>query len=182
MKAEGDDIRSPVHHLFVTVEPELDQQLREAADKAGCTGAASLRHLLREVTPADFPVSWERGAQHVPTTHPSGRRARRSDDSRDYDQRLLIRPDAASRTKRQQPAEVFRTSRAEIIRQLIAQTTPGDFPQRWQLAVAERRQGVVTDAPSCGKPEHHLYHGSGGRHGSHGTHPRTAHAPRRRRP
>jgi hypothetical protein len=33
----------------------------------------------------------------------------------------------------------FDKSSAEIIRQLVAQATPEDFPERWQLAVRERR-------------------------------------------
>jgi predicted transcriptional regulator len=36
--------------------------------------------------------------------------------------------------------QALHRSAAEVIRQLIAQATPDDFPQSWQMAVDERHQ------------------------------------------
>jgi hypothetical protein len=48
--------------------------------------------------------------------------------------------DEASSAKLEQLVQHFDTSAAEVIRQLIAQATPEDFPQNWHLAVNEQRQ------------------------------------------
>jgi hypothetical protein len=46
----------------------------------------------------------------------------------------------ATGSKLQDLIEYFRTSKAEVIRQLIAQARPEDFPPSWQMAVEEHRQ------------------------------------------
>jgi hypothetical protein len=75
-----------------------------------------------------------------PTIDPAGRAVRRSHDSRDDDERFMLRLNRLASRKLQALAEHFATSRAEIIRQLIAQASPEDVPESWQMAVEERRQ------------------------------------------
>jgi hypothetical protein len=57
-----------------------------------------------------FPRSWQSRADHVPRISPSGRAARRSHDSRDYGDRLLLQLDSAAREKLQALADHFATS------------------------------------------------------------------------
>ena len=64
---------------------------------------------------------------------------RRSHNSRDYDERFILQLDRPSSRQLQQLAQQFETSRAPIIRQLIAQASPEDFPESWRLAVNEHR-------------------------------------------
>jgi hypothetical protein len=52
----------------------------------------------------------------------------------------MLRLDEASRTNLQALVERFQVSRAEIIRHLITQANPDDFPASWQLKAAERRR------------------------------------------
>ena len=110
------------------LEPELLQQVQEAAAANGASVAALVRHAMREVTIEDFPESW---------------RARvidgRSHDSQTYRQRFMLRLDETTAQKLQQLVAQFGRSRAAIIRQLVAQVKPEDFPQSWHLAVSERR-------------------------------------------
>jgi hypothetical protein len=54
--------------------------------------------------------------------------------------RRVTREDEATAHKLQQLVARFGTSRAAILRQLVAQATPEDFPQSWQLAAWQRRQ------------------------------------------
>ena len=75
----------------------------------------------------NFPASWR--AAETPG---------RSHESRYYGQRFMLRLDETTARKLQHLVEQFAKSRAEIIRQLIAQATPADFPPSWHLAVAER--------------------------------------------
>jgi predicted HicB family RNase H-like nuclease len=130
----------PVQHLFVLIEAELHQQVQHAAGAAGVEVSPWLRHRLRQITREDFPASWQVAQEDVPTIDPSGRAAPRSHDSRHYGTRFMLRLDRASHTKLQRLVKRFQTSRAEIVRQLIAQAGPEDFPERWHLAVNERRQ------------------------------------------
>jgi hypothetical protein len=51
----------------------------------------------------------------------------------------MLRLDESSQTKLQQLIKQFGASKAEIIRQLIAQAKPEDFPPSWQMRAAERR-------------------------------------------
>jgi hypothetical protein len=63
----------------------------------------------------------------------------RSHDSRIYDTRVMLRLDAASGAKLQQLISHFGASKADIIRHLLVQATPEDFPPSWQLRAAECR-------------------------------------------
>jgi hypothetical protein len=133
------EAQGPIQHLFLSVDVEIHQQVRDAAKAAGLDVAPRLRHLLRVVTRADFPASWQGGAQHVPTIDRAGRAARRSHDSRDDGERFMLRLDRPASRKLQALTEYFATSRAAIIRRLIAQASRKDFPQSWHLTVRERR-------------------------------------------
>jgi predicted DNA-binding protein len=88
-----------------------------------------LRHALRQVTSEAFPESWRAGTAGV-----------RSHDSQTYGQRFMLRLDESTSQKLQHLVEQFGMSRAEIIRQLIAQAKLEDFPESWQLE-AEGRHG-----------------------------------------
>ena len=84
---------------------------------------------MRQVTLVDFPASWRVG-DAVPRSHDSGY----------YGQRFMLRLDERTAHKLQRLVEQCGRSRAEIIRQLVAQATLEDFPTSWQLAAAEREQ------------------------------------------
>jgi hypothetical protein len=84
---------------------------------------------MRHVTAEDFPASWRVEVISV-----------RSHDSHTYGQRFMLRLDETTAQKLQELVAQFGLSRAEIIRQLVAQATLEDFPQSWQLAMAERQQ------------------------------------------
>jgi hypothetical protein len=51
----------------------------------------------------------------------------------------MLRLDEPSHTKLQQLVKQFGASKAEIIRQLIAQANAEDFPKSWQMRAAEHR-------------------------------------------
>jgi hypothetical protein len=51
----------------------------------------------------------------------------------------MLRLDEPSQTKLQQLVKQFGASKAEIIRQLIAQANDEDFPKIWQMRAAEHR-------------------------------------------
>jgi predicted transcriptional regulator len=132
------EAQGPIVHVFFSVDTDLHQRVRDAADEAGCAVAVWLRHLMRQITVADFPESWQATAWGS-TRHTTPRATIRTHDSRDYDQRFMLRLDRATRVTLQQLTEHFRQSKAAIIRQLIAQLSPADFPERWQLAAAARQ-------------------------------------------
>ena len=71
-----------VHTAGMLLEPELLQQVQEAAAAHGATVAAWVRHAMREVTIEDFPASWQAGRIGV-----------RSHDSHTYGQRFMLRLD-----------------------------------------------------------------------------------------
>jgi hypothetical protein len=50
----------------------------------------------------------------------------------------MLRLDEPSQTKLQQLVTQFGASKAAIIRHLIAQAEPEDFPKGWQMRAAER--------------------------------------------
>jgi hypothetical protein len=83
--------------------------------------------MVRQITITDFPASWQEA------TPPE-----RSHDSRVYGKRLMLRLDKRSETKLQQLITQFGASKADIIRQLIAQAKPGEFPKTWHIRAAER--------------------------------------------
>jgi predicted transcriptional regulator len=107
----------------------LHARVEKAATAAGVKIAPWLRHKVRQITITDFPASWQEAQSEE-----------RSHDSCDYDTRFMLRLDDASRTKLQELVERFGASKAEIIRQLIAQAHDDDFPKRWQMRAAERRR------------------------------------------
>ena len=51
----------------------------------------------------------------------------------------MLRLDEPSQTKLQELIKPLGVSKADIIRQLIAQAKPEDFPPSWQMKAAERR-------------------------------------------
>jgi hypothetical protein len=73
---------------------------------------------LHQVAPADFPANWR-----------AGETTGRSHESCYYFRKYQLRLDEASSAKLEQLVQHFDTSAAEVIRQLIAQATPEDFPQ-----------------------------------------------------
>jgi len=95
---------------------------------AGVKIAPWLRHLVRQITMTDFPASWQ-----------EARSEERSHDSHTYDTRFMLRLDESSQTKLQQLVKQFGVPKAEIIRQLIVQAEPKDFPSSWQMRAAEHR-------------------------------------------
>jgi hypothetical protein len=56
-----------------------------------------------------------------------------------YTKRFMLRLNEPSQTKLEQLIKEFGASKAAIIRQLIAQAKPEDFPKNWQMRAAERR-------------------------------------------
>jgi hypothetical protein len=63
----------------------------------------------------------------------------RSHDSRHYGKRFMMRLDDPTCEKLEELSTHFDTSVAEIIRQLVTQAKPEDFPQAWQTAGGPRR-------------------------------------------
>jgi hypothetical protein len=100
----------------------------KASTAAGVRLAPWLRHMVRQITIEDFPASWRQAQSE-----------KRSHDSRTYGTRFMLRLDEPSQIKLQQLVKRFGTSKAEIIRQLIAQAEPEDFPASWQMSAAECR-------------------------------------------
>jgi hypothetical protein len=110
------------------LEPELLQQVQEAAATHGATVAAWARQMLREVRIDDFPESWRADQIGV-----------RSHDSQTYRQRFMLRLGERTSQKLQHLVEQLGMSRAEIIRQLIAQAKAEDFPPSWQVRARDDR-------------------------------------------
>jgi hypothetical protein len=110
------------------VASALHARVEEAATAAVMTIAPWLRHMARRITMADFPASWQ-----------EARSEQRSHDSRAHGKRFMLRVDSPSEMKLQQLMKQFGASKAEMIRQLIAQATPEDFPMSSQMKVDERR-------------------------------------------
>jgi predicted transcriptional regulator len=122
------DAQGPVCHLYCYVESELHARVQQAATAAGVKMAPWLRHMVHQITITDVPASWQEETS-----------GERSHDSRDYDTRFMLRLDEPSREQLQHLVERFDVSKAEIIRQLIAQANDEDFPPSWQMRAAERR-------------------------------------------
>jgi predicted transcriptional regulator len=118
----------PVRHLYLYVPSDLHEQVEKAAAAAGVKAAPWLRHMVRQITITDFPASWQ---EATPREH--------SHDSRTYTERFMLRLDEPSQTKLQQLVTQFGASKAEIIRQLIAQAEPEHFPKSWHMKASERR-------------------------------------------
>ena len=111
------------HLLHMLVEPELLHQVQYAAGSYGVTVASWLRQAMRQVTLEDFPASWRTGATAV-----------RSHDSRYYHCPFMLRLDAETAARLVTLTQALHRSATEVIRQLIAQATPEDFPESWHLA------------------------------------------------
>jgi hypothetical protein len=84
--------------------------------------------MVRQISITDFPASWQ---EMTPSE--------RSHDSRTYTARFMLRLDDLSETKLQRLVTQVGTSKADLIRHLIAQATPEDFPKSCQMKVHERR-------------------------------------------
>jgi predicted transcriptional regulator len=120
-----------VRTVDMLLEPELLQQVQEGAAVHGATVAVWLRQAMRQVTLEEFPGSWQ--VENI-----QGRRPR-SHDSRQYRTRFMLRLDDETSEKLDTLTRTFDRSAAEVIRHLIAQATPEDFPQSWRLAAAAHR-------------------------------------------
>jgi hypothetical protein len=116
----------PLRHLYFYVDTELYAQVEKAATAIGMKIAPWLRYMVRQISMADFPASWQ-----------EARSEKRSHDSRTYGRRFILRLDDPSQTKLHQLVKQFGASKAEIIRQLIAQANDEDFPKSWHLRAAE---------------------------------------------
>jgi hypothetical protein len=110
------------------VEPELLQQMRDAADAHGASVAVWLRQAMWQVTLEDFPASWHMGNM-----------ARRAHGSGDDDRKVGLCLDEVTSRTLEILTQTFHRSAAEIIRQLIAQASPEDFPSSWHMAAMARR-------------------------------------------
>jgi predicted DNA-binding protein len=118
----------PVRHLYLYVASDLHEHVEKAAAAAGVKAAPWLRHMVRQITITDFPASWQ---EMTPRE--------RSHDSRTYTTRFMLRLDESSQTKLEQLIRQLGVSKADIIRQLIAQAKPENFPPSWQMRATERR-------------------------------------------
>jgi predicted HicB family RNase H-like nuclease len=118
----------PVRHLYLNVDTALQEQLATAAAASRIAIAAWVRQMVRQITLADFPESWQEAHEEA-----------RSHDSRRYGTRFMLRLDAPSGAKLQQLVDRFGVSRAAVIRQLIAYATPDAFPRSWHSRAAEHR-------------------------------------------
>jgi hypothetical protein len=112
----------------VLLEPDLLQQVRDAAAAHGVSIATWLREAMRRVTADDFPASW-----------PAGEPVGRSHESGYFCRKYQLRLDETSSATLNQLSQHFKTSAAKVIRQLIIQARPEKFPQSWQLAAQEHR-------------------------------------------
>ena len=93
----------------------------------GETGITPDAELDFQVTIEDFPTSWQEATPRE-----------RSHDSRIYTARFMLRLNQTSSLKLQDLVDHFHVPKAQIIRQLIAQAEPEDFPKSWQMRAAER--------------------------------------------
>ena len=125
---EQDDAQGPVRHLYFYVASDLHSRVEKAANAAGMKIAPWLRHMVRRITMTDFPASWQQE-----------RSEERSHDSHTYGTRFMLRLDESSQTKLQQLVKQFGASKADIIRQLIAQANDEHFPKSWHKRAAEYR-------------------------------------------
>jgi hypothetical protein len=121
-----------VHMLSMLLESALLQQVEQAAAAHGASMAAWVREAMRRVTRDDFPESWRVGETQG-----------RSHDSGHDGRRFMLRLDDESSNTLGTLTQAFGRSAAEVVRQLIAQATPEDFPQSWHLAVGEQCQRAI---------------------------------------
>jgi predicted DNA-binding protein len=117
----------PVRHLHLYVPSDLHKRVQQAATAAGVKAAPWLRHMVRQITITDFPASWQEATPRE-----------RSHDSRIYTERFMLRLDDLTQDKLEDLSTHFDKPAAEIIRHLITQAKPEDFPKSWQMRAAER--------------------------------------------
>jgi predicted transcriptional regulator len=117
-----------LRQLSLYVPFDLYARVQQAATAAGVQTSPWLRHMVRQISITDFPASW----QEEPPRE-------RSHDSRHYGKRFMMRLDPQTWETLEELSKRFEKSAAEIIRQLVAQATPDDFPQTWQTADGRRR-------------------------------------------
>jgi hypothetical protein len=120
--------QGPVRHLYLYVESKLHEQVEKAATAAGVNTAPWLRHMVGQVPITDFPASWQAAAPRE-----------RSHNSRIYTERFMLRFDHLTREKLDALATHFNKPASEVIRDLITQAKPEDFPKSWQMRATERR-------------------------------------------
>ena len=120
--------QGPVRHLHLYVPSDLHERVLKTAAAAGLKAAPWLRHMVCQIAITDFPDSWQEATP-----------SERSHDSRTYGKRFMLRLDDLTQAKIEDLSTHFDKSAAEIIRHLLAQATPEDFPKSWQMGVSERR-------------------------------------------
>jgi len=108
--------------LYLFVDTALHAQVEQAVTPAGMNIAPWLRSMVRQITIDDFPASWQAATSEE-----------RSHDSHTYGKRFMLRLDVPSETKLQHLISQFGASKAAIIRQLLVQAKPKDFPKSWQM-------------------------------------------------
>jgi hypothetical protein len=82
------EAHGPVHHLYLYVASALHARVEKAATADGMIIAPWLRHIVRQMTMADFPASRQ-----------EGRSEERSHDSCTYSTRFMLRLDEPSQIK-----------------------------------------------------------------------------------
>jgi hypothetical protein len=112
----------------VLLEPELLEQVQDAAAIHGVSMAAWLRHAVCQVPINDFPASWR-----------AGETAGRCHESGYYQRKFGLRLDHGTSQKLEALSQALHRPAADVIHQLVAQVTPEGFPASWQLA-GEARQ------------------------------------------
>jgi hypothetical protein len=122
----------------VLLEADLLQQVQDADAAHGVSMGAWLREAMRRITADDFPASW-RAAEAPGRSHESGY----------YHRKFGLRLDAVTSHKLETLTHTFDRPAAEVIRQLIRQARPEEFPKSWHLAAEERRRRE----PQVGKGE-----------------------------
>jgi predicted DNA-binding protein len=119
---------SPARYLNCSVASDLYEHVQRVASAAGIKTAPWLRQMVGQIAITDFPTSWQEATPRE-----------RFHESRAYGKRFMMRLDAPTWEKLEDLSTHFGTSAAEIIRQLVAQAEPEDFPQAWQSAGRSRR-------------------------------------------
>ena len=117
----------PVCHLYLYVPFELHEQVEKAAAATRLKTAPWLHAMVRQMTIADFPASWQEATP-----------SERSHDSLTYTERFMLRLNNTSSLKLQELVDRFDVPKANIIRHLITQAKPDDFPKSWQMQAKER--------------------------------------------
>jgi len=128
-------VSDPVHTIVVHLEPKVRPRVHAAARAAGSEASAWVCHMLQQVTLEDLPAHWQTG-EGDPHAH----------DSCHDEKRDMMRLDRLTRQKLDEWSEHVGTSIAEIIRHLVNQATPEDFPETWPRASGGARRAY---------PRHH---------------------------